>query len=305
MNGRRWGSAMAAATLAAGTLVAVQAVGQGTAAAALPGIAARAAQTDFAPAESKTISAECPAGTRVTGGAGRVTGITDHVVLTRLQPVHTNNPGSLDRYTVTAIVDEVGSDAQWAVAAYALCATNSNSLAIQIVSSRSPVGSPQNEREIADCPFPKVALGTGARINGGAGQVHLTEVSMGGSSTGIHSSVVTAQENNDGFGGDWSLDSFAVCANVPRQNHVVTTGFAPGPGSADRKVAEGACPAGMTLTGAGATIQEPFSGRVVLERILPEFLIGSIPGDEASSVAREEIVNNDSWALMVHLACVV
>jgi hypothetical protein len=301
---RRWLSTVAVLALAAATQVAVQAMTQQGAAAALPGAVARSAQTDFAPAPSKTITASCPPGTRVTGGTGRVTGFTDHVVLTRMQPMHTNNPDTPDGYTVTAIEDETEPGGQWAVTAYALCAATTPGHAVQIVSDRSDSGSPQNEREVVDCPPGKVVLGSGVRINGGAGQVHVTEMTMGGSANGRHRAFVTAQENHDGFGGQWSLDAYAVCANIPLDDYVVLTGFAPGPGSADEKVATVTCPAGMTVTGGGAQISEGFSGRVVMERIIPEFLVGGIPGREVAAVAREEIINDSFWSLSVVAACV-
>ena len=63
------------------------------------------------------------------------------------------------------------------------------------------------------------------------------------------------------------------------------------------------CPAGMTITGGGAAI-DASSGRVVMERILPEFLVGGVPGDEYTAVAREEIINDDSWSLRVVASCV-
>jgi hypothetical protein len=301
----RWYSAVAAVALIAATQVAVQWTTHGTSSAALPGAVARSNQSSpFSSTSPKTIEAECPAGTRVTGGGGRVTGFTEHVVLTGLEPRHSNNPGSLDKYIVTAIEDEVGQEEGWAVTAYALCATASASLGIQIVQVRSDTLSPRHEQESVNCPGQKVILGTGARINGGGGQVHLTELGMGEFSSGVNVSSVTAEEDNTGFGGQWSLEAFAVCASVPHQNHTIVSGFAPEPGSADRKVAPVTCPAGMTVTGGGATVLDPNSGRVVLERILPEFLVGGVPGDEVTAVARENVSTDGFWQLMVEAACV-
>ena len=41
-----------------------------------------------------------------------------------------------------------------------------------------------------------------------------------------------------------------------------------------------------------------------MERILPEFLVGGVPGDEYTAVAREEIINDDFWSLRVVASCV-
>jgi hypothetical protein len=291
-----------ALALIAGLLVAFQVVAPAPAAAALPGAVARSAQSAFDSAPAKTIEATCPPGTRVTGGSGRVTGITSHVVLTRMHPRHTNNPNVPDSYIVTAIEDETAPDGQWAVTAFALCADPLPGQTIVI--SRSPTDSGQSEREIVDCPAGRTVIGSGVRVNGGGGQVHVTEMTLGGFANGRTSTFVTAQENNDGFGGDWSLDAFAVCATIAPDRQVYLSSFAPGPGSADRKVANVTCPAGMTVTGGGAEINEASSGRVVMERILPEFLIGGVPGDEYTAVAREEIINDDFWSLRVVASCV-
>ena len=291
-----------ALALIAGLLVGFQVVAPAPAAAALPGAVARSVQSDFDSAPAKTIEATCPPGTRVTGGSGRVTGITDHVVLTRMNPRHTNNPNVPDSYIVTALEDETEPDGQWAVTAFALCAAPLPGQTIVI--SRSPTDSGHSEREIADCPAGRRAIGSGVRVNGGAGQVHVTEMTLGGFANGRTSSFVTAQENHDGFGGDWSLDAFAVCATIAPERQVYLSSFAPGPGSADLKVANVTCPAGMTVTGGGAEINEPSSGRVVMERIQPEFLIGGFPGDEYTAVAREEISNDDFWSLRVVASCV-
>ena len=289
------------AAMIAGLLVAFQVVAPAPAAAALPGAAARSAQSDFDSARTKTIEATCPPGTRVTGGSGRVTGITDHVVLTRMQPRHTNNPDVPDSYIVTAIEDETKPNGQWAVTAYALCADPLPGQTIVI--SRSPTDSGHSEREIVDCPAGRRVIGSGVRVNGGGGQVHVTEMTPGGFADGRTSTFVTAKENNDGFAGDWSVDAVAVCATIAPERQVYLSAFAPGPGSADRKVADVTCPDGMTITGGGAEISES-SGRVVMERIVPEFLVGGVPGDEYTAVAREEILNDDFWSLRVVASCV-
>jgi hypothetical protein len=292
---------LGALALTAGLLVAFQVVAAAPASAALPGAVARSAQSAFDSAPAKTIEATCPPGTRVTGGSGRVTGITDHVVLTRMQPRHTNNPAVPDSYIVTAIEDETAPAGQWAVTAFALCADPLPGQTIVI--SRSPTDSGNSEREIVDCPTGRRAIGSGVRVNGGAGQVHITEMTMGGFANGRTSTFATARENHDGFGGDWSLDAFAVCANIDPDRHVYLSSFAPGADSADRKVADVTCPPGMRVTGGGAEINES-SSRVVMERIQPEFLVGGFPGDEYTAVAREEILNDDFWSLRVVASCV-
>lgn len=105
----RWISVAGVVAVLLGTQVAVKAQ-----AAALPGAVVKSASSEFNSRSPKTAVARCPAGKRVIGGGGRVNNAS-HVVITGLQPVHTNN---LDRYQVSAAEDEIGFSGQWAVQAF-------------------------------------------------------------------------------------------------------------------------------------------------------------------------------------------
>jgi hypothetical protein len=283
-------------TLGAGLVAAVlgaQVGVQTPASAALPGAVGRSAQTDFAPAQLKTISAFCPAGTRVTGGGGRVVGFTSHVHMVRLQPVHTNN---LDRFEVVARADEEGTSAQWALTAFAICAAPLPGQVI--VAGTSTLGSPNNRRASSRCPDGTMALGTGGRITGGEGQVQLNQTTAG--PTG---GLAQGQEDVTGFVGEWTVTSYAVCADIGGAGHAALSGFSSDPPSAERKIARAICPAGMTITGGSAEIGGGDTIRPVIESIQPEFLPGAIPGNEITVVARENVPTASSWTLRAIATC--
>ena len=189
---------------------------------------------------AKTAKAICPAGTRVIGGGGRVNG-GQHVVITRQQPVHS----SLDTFVVSAIEDQVGTAQFWAVQAFAICSVPLPGL--EIVSATGAAGSSGFQGKNADCSPGKNVLGVGGRINHGAGQVSLNTQALfpqRASAGGL--------EDSDGFGGLWSVTTYAVCANL---NSVFDSQVVSVQTVADttaRKIFSIDCPAGMNLTGGAA-----------------------------------------------------
>ena len=102
----RW-TALAGLLLAvAGTQLAAQAPAS---ASSVPSAVVTSKLTAFDSTREKSVAADCPAGKRVIGGGGRVNA-AQHVVLTELQPVHTNTG---DRYVVSASEDETGFAGSW------------------------------------------------------------------------------------------------------------------------------------------------------------------------------------------------
>ena len=125
----------------------------------------------------------------MTGGGGRVNGGGGQVVLTRMQPVDTNNQ---DRYDVTAI--ESGDASSWSVQAFAVCATLSD---IQIRSTTSADGGRTFRSVIAGCPAGTERVGD---INPGGGNADPTTLTVHGDALYFAA--------NDGTSGIelWALD---------------------------------------------------------------------------------------------------
>ena len=271
--------------------------GQTPASAAVTGATVRSDQTEFNAESPKVAKALCPEGKRVTGGFGRVTGDPRHVVLTRMEPVHTNG---LDRFEVVASADETDPTNQWAVTAVAICA---DPLPGQQIFSRTVNAPPGAEGQpaTATCPDDLLMIGSGGRITGGQGEVHLSRTGpVNEFSIGQASAAGTA--DSTGFAGAWSVTAFVVCARVPAadlarpvEDSVLN--------SESPKAAHVTCPAGMFVTGGGGNGVNDATGNVVIQAIMPEALPGAIPGDEATLTLRENNPVGGNWLARARLHC--
>jgi hypothetical protein len=289
----RWASAASTVGLLLGGLVAVQAAGQAPASAALPGAVVRDALTPFNTDQTtKTAQAICPEGTQVTGGGGRVNGGAGRVVLTRMQPVDTNNR---DRYDVTAIAN--GTVAlPWAVQAFAICATLAD---IDIrVTTVTDGGRPYRDA-IAGCPTGTERVGGGGRVNGGQGKVSLAATGQ---------PVFTASVRAAGFESQavaeaWSVTAYAVCA--PAGTSVVTRRQSGPIDLSSPKIVPVTCPSGHRVTGGGAELFDMSSNQqpVVLEAVVPDVLPGGVPGNRVQVIARAFGAADNVWTVIAHAHC--
>jgi hypothetical protein len=286
---RRWVCAAGAVAALLGIQVGVQAVGQAPAL-ALPGTVVRDDLTAFNFVSPKTASADCPPGKRVIGGGGRING-GGHVVLTRLQPVHTNN---LDHFEVTAIEDSAGADSTWAVQAYAICADPLPGLRI-VSETAGPGPDPLLVAQVS-CPS-GVAIGGGGRVTGGQGRVHLS----GAAGQDNRGSLAVGREDSSGFPGNWTVTSYAVCANIS-VNSVDMAIQATPQDSTSPKIETAECPAGMRVTGGGLAVTGD-SPAVVLNSISPDVEVGGVPGTEVQGIGRENSATGDQWRLVVSAYC--
>jgi hypothetical protein len=158
----------------------------------------------------KSVTVTCPAGTRVVGagGAGPLEGevVSDpaefQVVLDDITP-----NAALTSVTATAYEDETGFGRDWDVFAYANCAIPPPGL--ERVVATTPSNS-SNKSVTATCPSGKNLLGTGGDITGGLGQVVLGAVEPNAALTSV---TVTGLEDETGRAANWSLRSYAICAN--------------------------------------------------------------------------------------------
>lgn len=193
-----------AATVAAGAALGAVLLGQVALvgpAAAVPGLLLR---TTFGPSDSvaKTQRAICPSGTRVIGGGGAVTGSgPGQVGLDIMLPLADAN-----LYSVTGREDANGVAGNWAVTASALCAPPPAGL--EVINGQSAINSVNPKFLELSCPAGKRVHGVGGEIVGGNGQVRLTEMRA----TSLTTVTVRAAEDEDGFGSDWKVRAYAVCA---------------------------------------------------------------------------------------------
>jgi hypothetical protein len=241
----------ALAALAGGVVIAAQVLAvQAAEAATIPPGSVTVANT-ISPFNSanKTLRANCPAGKRVLGGAGFVSG-TRHAVLTELRPISTTTG---DSYQVSAAEDETGELGNWAILAYAFC--GSTAPGVQIVSATSVPSSNSFTGISATCPGTKRLVGAGGRINGGGGQVDLLTLPEG--SLLSNRTTAAGQEDRNGFAGSWSVTSYAVCVTASDlfDLQLVKT-FAAGDGTTF-KSATATCPTGMQATGGAGWADTP------------------------------------------------
>jgi hypothetical protein len=246
---------MAGAAVAAG-LVAGLVVAAGPADAE-PGLVRTTASTVTDSTAAKAVAANCPAGTRVIGGGGEVVGGSGQVVVNRLQPEVT---ASRDRFVAGANEDEDGFTGTWRLTAYAICAAPLPNQ--QVMASSSATDSATLKSSLALCPGPQI--GVGGRVTGGAGQVRLTDLFT---FFDLPPSITFARavEDSNGFLGNWSITSYAVCADTTTQ---YSTAFQPSAVSSVNKSATATCPAGTRVHGVGGQLV-PGTGpvnRLVLDR---------------------------------------
>ena len=198
---------------------------------------------------NKTFSAACPAGNRVLGGGGFISG-TSHAVLTELQPITTAGG---DRFQVSAAEDQLGEAGTWAILAYAFCATAPAGL--EIVNSTSVSASDPFASQSAQCPAGKRLIGAGGKINFGSGQVGLLTHPEG--SVGPIRTTAAGLEDLDGFSGNWNVTSYAVCVIAGSVLDLrVVQNAAAGDGSTFKQ-ATATCPSGMIATGGGGWVDLP------------------------------------------------
>lgn len=207
-------------------------------AAAMPNLQKVAALSPTNSVSPKTVSAVCPAGTRVIGGGGWVfaTGAADErkVVLTGLEPRATTSQSS---YVVTGEEVAPGMAGTWWLEAYALCA--STPAGYEIVNESTVPSSAGTQQTAAGCTANKRVFGTGARIDNPGGQVTL-QLTRSDIPRGI--GRVTAKEDASGYGGTWNVTSFAVCANDLPGFTIESNGTPTN--SDDTKLASVTCPTG-------------------------------------------------------------
>lgn len=165
----------------------------------------------------KTAQAFCPAGKRVVGGGAWIQDPSNpdnpfaRVRLTRMQPLGFN-------FDVTAEAPDHASRAPWRLDAYAICANADALKSYQIVPGQSSSNSHSFKDAQARCPTsPRktVAFGSGAAIYyaneryPGPARVGLQMVRTSGP---LDIARATGHEASGGYGGNWSVVSWAICA---------------------------------------------------------------------------------------------
>ncbi|HEU5471346.1 MAG TPA: hypothetical protein VFV67_11885 [Actinophytocola sp.] len=247
--------------------------------AAAPGTAAAdpvsPAAADIARAETtsatngtspKSVTVNCPAGTRVYSAAGRINGGVGSVVLDDVTP----NDG-LTSVLVTAY--ETAPDESWSLTGYATCGSTVQNLQRVFIASESNSDSPKSF--LVTCPGSTRLYGLGAEITGGLGNVVLDDLTPNAGLTGV---TVTAYENG-AYAPNWRLTGYAICGNAATTMQLNTSSNPGGLVALDpvspKGVTTPACPAGTKVHGAGGTITGGIGG-VSLDDVTPNVGLGTV-----------------------------
>jgi hypothetical protein len=275
---------LSAAALALGVATATVLVAAAPAQ-AVPGLVRVSETSATNSSTSKSVTAQCPAGTTVIGGGGHAGNLSGEVFVTGLRPVVSLFGTG---YQTIASEDETGYAGNWYVSSFALCAPAPPGLEYRWTTS--PVGSQSSRGATATCTAGKRVLGTGAVINDGGRHVGLSHVLP---TPAVATQVAAvAHEDETGYGGSWSITSWAVCANpLPGYQRVVGTP------TTFPTSATAWCPAGTEIHGAGGYLSGGW-GQVRLVGVYPWLLAGGYAVAQA-----DETGYGGSWSPVAVIIC--
>jgi hypothetical protein len=146
----------------------------------------------------KSVVADCPAGTRLYGLGGEVTGGNGNVFMDRLVPNFT-----LTGATISAAENK--ADTSWTLTGYAICG-NPPASGIVRVNAQTPANS-GNKVIGVTCPVGRNLIGVGGEIIGRTGLVVLDDLTP----TTL-TRVDTAAFENGPVAANWALAAYGICS---------------------------------------------------------------------------------------------
>jgi hypothetical protein len=165
----------------------------------LPGLEIVTVTSAFGQSTGKSASAFCPGGKRVIGTGAALTNGFGQVSVGNLTMSSTG-------VFAFGIDDQDGYTGSWSITAYAICANPLPGLTF--VTGASAFDSTTSKLASANCPAGRVALGLGWGMGGG-GEAHVNFAGIGGSGV-----TLVANEDDDGFSGNWQLNPVVICATA-------------------------------------------------------------------------------------------
>jgi hypothetical protein len=203
--------------------------------------------TSGASSADKSVTATCPAGKKVVGAGGEVLDGAGRVLLTDVIP-----DASLNSVTTTG--GENGAFAgAWQIRAQAMCAPAGSIANLQRVPANASNNgtSDFSKSAVASCPPGLRLYGDGYQTSGADGNVTAETIEP---DTGLTQVSTLAYEAN-AYGLPWDWTAYAICgtgqATMTRVFDTSTLDSDPAHG-----ILTSPCPAGTTLTGAGAFSEE-------------------------------------------------
>ncbi|AVT29715.1 hypothetical protein C6361_09680 [Plantactinospora sp. BC1] len=234
----------------------------------------------------KTTNAQCPPGTTVLGGGGRIVNGDGQVTMDTMLPLVGG-----EAYSVTGREDGDGYGNSWSITTSALCAPAPAGLETrtQFSDHDSNVGKTME----VECPPGKKVLGLGAEMSGGLGRVVIDDLRPSADLTGM--TVTGMEDGGPDHLGKWTMVGKAICATPPA-GLVRVTGF----GILDSqtpKTATARCPEGKRVHGVGGEIDNGQG----------EVRMTAMWANSSTTVtvtgAEEEGGYGNSWAVKAYAIC--
>jgi hypothetical protein len=269
------------------------AVSAASASANVPGLRPPfSAESDFNSTVYKAVRVFCPAGTQVIGGGYQLVGAEGAVVLDDFIPSPDNLlVGAGEIVGPGEPSDDSGTDAPWKIVATVMCASTMSGYSIQPVTSDFTSNRPKSE--LAVCPPGRAVIGGGASLSNGFGQVSIQDLSI--TSTGVKAQ---ADEDVDGYSGNWSVTTYAICATVePAGWRVVTQ---PTTTTALGLTMTAFCGSRETPIGAGWFQSDPTFG---IDRYITRSTISTNP-DPGVTAAAVSLRTGPIWSMTAAAVCV-
>lgn len=159
---------------------------------------------------------------------------------------------------------------------------------LTIVSATSVTDSDDHKSATAQCPGTTVAIGSGATIEGGLGQVNIESVVP---STDSVSAL--AYEDANATNNQWSVTAQAICAE-PLPGHVLV--YATSIQDSFDKSVTAVCPGNTVTIGSGALLFGSF-GDVELEEVRPQLNSVTATGNEIGAGIAT------AWGVVAYASC--
>lgn len=234
---------------------------------------------------NKSVSNVCSGvGKQVLGAAGEITGGGGQVSMDAIRP-----NAALNIVDVQGVEDENGFAGNWTVTGHLICANSVPGLERRASTS---VSDSLNKARTANCPTSKRVVGGGAEIGGGAGQVVIEDIRPNAT---LKSVTANGVEDETGFDGNWTVTTYAICANPIAGLQLVT---ATSPSNSTNKSVTATCPVGKNLVGVGAE-RTGGAGQVVIDAIVPNAQLTSV----TVGAAEDETGFASGWSVKAHAIC--
>ena len=232
----------------------------------------------------------CPAGKLPAGVGGDITGGFGRMGIQALRPGF----GSANEWRTSTMSDPSATIENWSLAAQGICTT---AIAGQeVVGVLSLADSTAEKSVTAACPAGKRVIGGGGAIGTSdfAIQRILTGVTPNSALTTV---TATGHEDEAGYGQDWTVVAYAVCAAAPAGLQRVT---ATSPlGSDEFSQASVNCPVGKHMLGIGGTINGG-AGQVLIDDLKTNAALS-----KATITGFEDTAGFDAdWNVTAYAICV-